>query len=444
MNSQDVYRLQFVNLSESFDLNLTLEAYNLSTGASAWTSVPVFVRAATGQFWSGNNRMGVLFADEDTVSLVVVGTGEWTTGQSAAISLPSCAIFVLEWNASTGAFLGAQRTGSLGNCFPYVGAIQGDGWIVLDWGPPTNVTWNSTTWNATTWHVSLATFPEASPSPQYGTWNRNLSVGPVVCGTASGYCWPEFWLTIGRGLVTITEVNGNHTLAVLEGSRGSLAWQGQLPAGPNPLGTGNALGMIGYGVRAGVDLDYIGVNGSERYLMSFNLDTFVASVVDTLSFLGWSFPSLQVTQNGELLVTDSSSRTIYVYSSTGELLWSRQMAFVVTGESPNTNVTGWLSPPLELGGGYLLVNVGWISSGESGPPNATFYAIFTMSLLLLNGTSGAVAWQFSYSASMSGQIGSANETMPVLYTPVLAQGQYVAYWFGQNLSIAQFTEVPSR
>ncbi len=431
INAQDVYRLTLANESEYGDTNYTVEAYNLSTGASAWPSVSVFIEAGFGEYEGTFGTIAPLFANNNTLSLVLAGEGEWTTGQSIPVNLTYCAIFVFEWNATTGSFLGAQRTGDIGGCLTFVAATQGAGWIVVDWIP-------SNQYPVT--NISIATFPEQSPSSQYAMWSRYISVGPL-----SWEGWPLFPLTIGDGLITISEMGGNNTTAILGGSSGDSLWEGPLPmwlaAGDNPFGT---VGYFDNVVQAGGCLDYIAKNGSYGDLMSFNLTTHSSSLLSGIPVSGGQLDTteLSIEPSGDLTVTNPPNGSYYVYSATGRPLWSTQIGLTVDSAPSGGSVGGIADEPLEMGGGYLFVTIFEDFSSCSGPTGSTCSFTFTVPLLVLNGSTGAVLWQSSYTSSfIMGNPGPS--TAPALFLPVLAQGQHLVFLHGLEISIAGFSDLPA-
>jgi hypothetical protein len=430
ITAQDVYRLTLVNESEYGDTNYTVAAYNLSTGASAWSSVSVFIQAGFGQYESTFGIIAPFFADNNTLSLVLAGKGESTTGQPIPVNLTYCAIFVFEWNATTGSFLGVQRTGDVGGCLTFVAATQGGGWIVVDWIP-------SDQYPVT--NVSLATFPEQSPSSQYTAWTRNVSIGSL-----SWEGWPLFPLTIGDGLVTISEMGGNNTTAILDGSSGGTLWEGPLPmwlaAGDNPFGT---VGYFDNVVRAGGSLDYIAKNGSYGNLMSFSLTNHSSSLLSRIPVSGGQLytTELGIAQSGDLTVTDSANGSYYVYSARGQPLWLTQIGLTVDSQPSGGSVSGIAYEPLEMGGGYFFVTIFEDYSTCSGPTGSSCSFTYTDPLLLLNGTTGAALWQSSYTSSFfMGNPGPSSS--PVQFIPLLAQGQHLVFLHGLEISIAQFSDLP--
>ena len=430
VNQRDVYRLVVDNESMYGDTNYTILANNLTSGATEWPSTTVFVRQNFGFYETTFGELAPFFADNHTVSLVVYGTGEQVTGQSRPVDFSSFRILVMEWNATSGSFLGVQSGLTEGLGFTFVAAAQSDGWLIVDsiaGAPPTN--------------VSVETYPEQFPGSQFSKWQQNVTI-PAY----NWLGWPLLPLTVGAGLVTITVLQGDGTTAVLSAANGTVVWEGVTPS----LFSGEGyLGTVGYYndvTRLGSYLYYLG-NVTTLSLMRLDLMTHkVIETVAAIPVVPWQFPSteLETDHSGDLIVTDAWNGTYYAYSPAGELLWTDHIGLSVTsGESGAT--TGWVGAlafePIELSAQYLFTALFEDSSTVSGPTGGSYTFDFSSPLQLLNETTGSPHWQTSYSESfVMGNPGPSTQSLQ--YAPLVAEGSDLVYLygpFGPSLGVAQFS-----
>lgn len=426
-NHHDVYRLVLDSETEYGNTTYTISANNLSSGAVAWLPVTVFVRQGFGFYQGTVGEIAPFLANHDTLSLVVDGTGEWASGQKTPDNLSGFGVFVLEWNASTGSFLGVQSSLEAPLGFTYVAATQSDGWLVVDWvggGSPTN--------------VYLETFPEQSPGAQYSAWTRNISI-PAY----SWIGWPLLPLTVGSGLVTITVLQPNGTTAIISGVGGALDWEGPTPwlySGEGYLGTVEYYNDV---TRIGDSLYYLG-NETTLSLMSFNLTTRAAPVaVATLPIVHNQFPSseLEGDHAGDLIVTDAWNGTYFVYAPNGVRLWTDHIALSVTSEPATGGAAALAFEPVELSGRYLFTALFEDQSWVSGPTGSSYSFHLTSPLQLLNESTGRPAWHASYPESFTmGNPGPS--TRPLQFLPVTAAGLDLVYLygpFGPAIGVASFS-----
>lgn len=428
-NHHDVYRLIPDNESIYGDTNYTILANNLTSGASAWPLTTVFVRQDVGMYQGTLGEIAPFFADNNTVSLVVYGSGERVTGQPGPVDLGGFGILVLEWNASSGSFLGVRSSLTEALGFTFVAAAQSDGWLVVDWVTAVAPT-----------DVWVETFPEQSPGSQLSMWEQNVTI-PAYAYNTSG--WPLLPLTVGAGLVTVTILQANGTTAVLSGAGGTVVWEGETPF---LYGAGASQGTVGYYddvTRIGDYLYYFGTH-TTLSIMRFDLLTHqVTETVPALPVVPVQFPSTELESDhaGDLIVTDAWNGTYYAYAPTGERLWTDHIALSVTSE-PSTGWMGALAfEPVEVSDQYLFTALFEDESSVSGPTNSSYTFDYSSPLQLLNETTGDASWQTSYSASFTmGNPGPT--TQPLQYAPLAAEGPDMIYLygpFGPTLGVAQFS-----
>ncbi len=427
-NQHDVYRLWVDNDTRYGNTNYTLAANNLTTGAPAWPAITVFVRQDFGQYEATIGENAPFLSDSDTVSLVVYGTGEWVTGQTEAVNYSAFSIIVLEWNATTGAFLGVRATLAETYALADVYAIQSDGWLVVAWLvgiAPAN--------------ISIETFPEASPGSEFSSWMTNISVPDYNWST-----WPLLPLTAGPGGVTVTVLQGNGTTFLLSSVGGAVLWEGETPqlySGEGYLGTVEYYNDV---TRIDNSLYYLASNGSSLSVMQFDLASRVfSSVTGSLPVEPSYFASTELETDGagDLIVTDAWNATYMAFLPSGRELWTDHI-FLSTISVPSTGGLASLGfEPVEIPGRGLFTALFQDAAWASGQTGSSFTFTFSCPLQLLNETTGVATWQSSYVASfILGNPGPS--TQPVLYLPVLAIGPDLVYLAGQSLGVAQFPATP--
>jgi hypothetical protein len=409
------------------DTNYSLEAFNLSTGAQLWSPVTIYVAQAFGMFGTAIQNRPPLFIDHDTLSFVVAGSAEQVTGQTGVSNQPGCVAYVLEWNASTGAFLGAHRTGPLGSCIAFLYATEDAGWITVAWfaevgSAPTN--------------ISVETFPEPNPSPLYAAWTDRVAIGPD-----NWEGWPIFPLTMGGGKITISEMAGNNTTAVLNGLTGTVLWQNPLTGW---VATGDNLDLVNYFNNVALDggnLAYISESDSIAYLSELNLSTFTSYRLAALPISGYAIDvtELETVGGGELVATDAATHTYFAFSSSGQALWNRTLSITETSGAYGDYVQGALYEPLIMGGNELL---GTLFQDEAGGPGVNFTIGYSVPIQVMNGTTGEITWQTSYTSTID--ISQPASPPPDGYFPIAGVGDYLVYQHGLSgaLSVARLPGIP--
>jgi hypothetical protein len=426
-NRNDVFRLIVDNETDVGNTNYTILANNLTTGATAWPSIGVFVREDFGIYQSTFGEVAPFFANNNTLSLVVYGTGERVSGQAAAINLSGFQILVLEWNAATGVFLGEQNY-SNGEPFgfTYVTAIQSDGWLVVD---------EISSYPATS--IWIQTFPELTPGSQFERWNVNVSI-PAYNWSS----WPLLAMTAGDGLLTFTVLQGNGTTILLSESSGAVVWKGLTPTLYSGEGRQGTVGYYDDIARSGDGLYFLGQNGSVLSLDRFDLSTHsFATIVGALPVTSSRFPSIELESelNGNLIVTDAWDGIYYGFSSIGELLWTDHVELTATTVPSDGGLSALAFEPIEFPDGMVFTALFEDQSWVSGPTGGSYNFVFSMPLQLLNGTTGGVVWQSSYSASFTmGNPGPT--TIPTLYLPLVAEGSDLVFLHGSDIGVADLPD----
>ncbi len=387
---------EIANLATYF----SLQAYNWSSGSVLW-SVSNFT--VWGLWWNPP----ALFVSGGTLAVVASADGEWIPGQSEppVWSGPQASTFLLEWNASTGAFLNETHYGSYG-ITGFWAATESQGWIAVAAAP------------AGSSAAVVQSIPMVVHSGSYVSWNTTIDPGTLP----SSYCGSGLRLFEVGGTVSLWVTGGQGIVTLLAGASGTQLWQGPVPGWSSMMtATGGCQPVdLAVGLSA---LYYVGEVAAGAAIELFNPTTHTTSVVTNLSNTNATSGGLSLLPVGELVVTDIRHNTYSAYSPSGAHLWTRGLNITVgiyTGNGYAASVWGTVVRPVELGTGSMLLSMviegGSVSCSGLSCTGALGYSL---PLEIVNDTTGQTLWQGSYdSAECFGGCSGA----PPVYTPLIGSG----------------------
>jgi len=402
-SNHTLFVLGLLNQSSHGASNYSISAYNFSTGALLWRS-PAFTIWEIGGFVGSGSTF---FVNRDT--LTFVDQGEKVTVPGYGTQAPGfCSFFILEWNATSGQYLGTSRTDSPYSCPAIAYVAHDQGWLSLAYLG----SWPSTS------NLTVQTFSEPKHSNTYRAWSERLDLG-----TPRGSDFiPDYFFLMTDGDVVISTTLGSNLTTVLNGTTGGIEWVGPLPEWFIPSFSPYILNEPKNLLTSSTGLYYIAQNGSTVTLRSFNLTSHSSVTVTELIGVSALWSDLTRTPSGHFLVTDLADRTYSCYTSGGAFLWNRTLSVQVTGGTS----TPELAVPFPIGSGELFLAFQSFAEGVEGKSTVTT----TTPFLLVSESDGDVEWHSSYTFSWSGGYG------PEWYVPRLSSGPSLLYQFNQTLSVA--------
>ncbi len=436
-DASDLFVLEQGNITLYSNVSYELSAYNWSTGRAVWSSIPLVVgEGVLGYFGQSLGGHADLVVEGGVLSMVTFGTWVQAAGQPLvpATSTSWPVTWVLEWNATTGAFLSAQHWGAeLAWPFPSIFVGQDDGWLSVGVSDLANFT--------------VSTLPIAGRSSVYGEWNATVDTaraGPALFETAG--------LVMSGGLVSVVLMGNADLVAVLNGESGNLTWEGQLPDAYTVPGNATfsllptIVGEFSNVVQIGTTFYYVANRTGGTALQSFDIDTGAsASVANLTGLVDPLDAELSLPANGTLVVTDGAGEHYWAFSTTGTSLWNRSLRLDQVATTGVSGVEGVDDCPLPLGDGYALIASQWSSDFSSYPGDNYPVATVTIPVAVVDGETGATIWSSTYTQSMT--LGPA-QNYPVTYWPLIAQGPFAAFAYypgeglGWDLLVSDFSAVP--
>ncbi len=434
----DLYVLQEENISLYGNVSYQLSASNWTSGQENWP--PLLIDIGEGAFSSFEQAHGgpaQLLVEGGTLVMVTLGTWVLVSEELFEPSLPvgSRAIWVLEWNATTGTFLRAQQAnGAVAPLFPGICVAADDGWVAVGVYASTNFT--------------ASTVPiEENPST-YGEWNTTVS---TASNTSELFESPT--LSMGDGLISLALMGNANLVAVLNGTSGSVVWQGVLPNSYRvPGGTDwsylpSVVGEFTNVVRSGASFYYIANQTGNPFLDSFDFSTNATASLANLSLGGDPLNSqLSLLDTHTLVVTGATAEHYWAFSMTGTPLWNLTLALSQVSSTGVSSVGGIDFAPLPLGGTDALVGSMWSWDTSSYVGDNYPVSTFSDPLAIVNGETGQLTWKSSYTQSQT--LGPVSPH-PVTYWPFVTEGSFAAFGYypgnglGWILSVAEFPGVPS-
>lgn len=436
-NASHLYVLVQQNITFFSDVTYELSAYNWSTGQPVWPSIPISVgEGVLGSFEQSLGGHAELLAEGGVVLMVTFGTqiqvpeGLFSPPPSPGGPVP----WVLEWNATTGAFVLAQPlVGVPGTSSSLYVAADG-GWLAVDVVGAMNFT--------------VSTFQIAGGPSAYGAWNTTVSTAGVAPALVEGV-----GLTMSAGWVSVAVMGNPNFAALLNGRSGDVVWEGVLPnlytVPGNATGSlvPSVVGEFTNVVRVGASFYYIASELGSTSLDTFNASTNTTTAVANLTGLVDPLNSdLSLLGDQTLVVTDAGAEHYWAFSRTGAALWNLSLALDQVASTGNSGVQGIDLAPMPLGGGAALVCSKWSSDYSNYEGSNYPVSTFTIPLAVVDWATGHEVWSSSYTQSES--LGP-DQTYPATYWPLLTQGKFAAFAYypgnglGWILSVTEFEGVPS-
>lgn len=436
-NSSSLFVLQEGNITLYGNVSYRLSAYTWTNGMEVWPSLSIEIGegafASFDQAWGGHAD---LLSGGGVVCVVTLGTwvrvsGE-LVGQPASPDTPN--VWILEWNATTGAFLRAQQSAGIDWWpFPSVFVSQDEGWLAVGVLQAPNIT--------------ISTFQIDSSSIAYGEWNATVSEGVL-----SAALFVSLDLNMSGGYVSLALMGNVNLAVVLSGRSGSLVWEGDIPSLFIVPGNANwtlipwVVGEFTNVVRSGATFYYIANESGATDLNAYNTSTNVTSMLASLS--GGVDPidsQLSLIDGQALVVTDAFAERYWAFSLTGASLWNRTLELSQISTTGITSVGGIDTSPLTLGRSNVLLCSMW--SWDSSSYNNQNYptSTFTIPLAVVDWETGQVTWESSYTQSET--LGGV-QNHPVTYWPLLTDGRFAAFDYypggglGWILAITEFQSIP--
>ena len=379
----------------------SLQAYQWSTGRLLW-SVANFTMWGVAEPWAPP----AVFVYGGTVVAVFLADGEWVPGQPGGPEWlgTQFSTFVLEWNASTGAFLN-QTHYAIYPGWPAEWAVtESDGWIAT-----------AAPLVGTSYNFSVQTVPVPGNKTTYAEWDQTVHVGTLP---SEGCLLPDPQIFISAGTVSLWASGGEGLTTILSGTTGSELWQGPVTGWPSL--ESDEYGCPFANVVGGPSGLYYIQNGTFPHVDLFNPLTRASSPVANLSGTSVYGDELSLLPNGELVVTDSSHDTYWAFSPAGVRLWIKTLNLSIVSSPYGFSVWGFNAPPVLLGTGTLFLYT--VFSGGSGSGNGT--VDYNLPFEVVNDTTGTPVWSSSYQGSLC--YGPC-PSLATVYTPVIGSGQYLVF-----------------